>query len=392
MTAKKKKKKPGKPSSKAVSGAASAATEAASDTWSPEPLPPTDEIWTRDLADPGTDLRIAVLGTSVSWGQGLWPKDKACVRCARILMKNGGFTKAAVASYAQSGATLWAASQTQPLEKSPYAQVSTSLATLSPPSSAARNLTHLDGETPSPTPYIWDQAARASVDFRNAGRKPSFVWLDAGANDLGFLDTVLAKDQAACAQYVTSCLNNMTASFTALLTAIWKDPHLGERPIVVTGYYLAASEAGFDHGMSAPGMLDFIVDWASGDTSVPSIKQRVIHNMAAFRNLVQVAWKAVVATLVANGRDVTYVEPAFANDGRNVMFVPGTSALWPRTRPPFDSLHGHRLVESTDRSVWAHLEAKVLTAIAGFAHPNPRGAQLYAEAVAAAVAGKDLRV
>ena len=63
MTAKKKKKKPGKPSSKAVSGAASAATEAASDTWSPEPLPPTDEIWTRDLADPGTDLRIAVLGT-----------------------------------------------------------------------------------------------------------------------------------------------------------------------------------------------------------------------------------------------------------------------------------------------------------------------------------------
>lgn len=356
--------------------------------FTPEPTPPEEPVWTRSLTEFGTDLRIAVLGTSISWGQGLWPKDKAAVRCAKMLMADPGFAKAAVASYAQSGAVLWPAQTSNVLGKTglevhALSQTATQLSSLSPPAEAARNFSSLDGETPRDTPYLWDQAARASVDFKNAGVKPTFIWLDAGANDIGFMTAVIKKDAATCTPYLNACLNNMKASLQALLRAIWHDPHLGGVPMVLTGYYRAVSAIGLKRAHDAPALIDAAMDWVGGDIGLVSTREQVTANMSKFVTCIQQQWRTIVATLAAEHISVQYVEPAFTD--AHVMFAAGTSALWPRAKPPFDSLHGHRRIDSTDGSAFSHLSAAVMTDIAGFAHPNARGAQLYADAVHAAV-------
>lgn len=65
-------------------------------TWNP---------WRGDIAQ--ADFNLLVLGTSISWGQGLDKHEKFAHLVARALKRSRICTKPAIVSFAHSGACIW---------------------------------------------------------------------------------------------------------------------------------------------------------------------------------------------------------------------------------------------------------------------------------------------
>lgn len=188
-------------------------------------------------------MRIAVIGDSILWGQGLDPGDKIAEQVARTLAARPNYGPVEVVSYAHSGADVWLDGESDidlidpipepipPLQGVPSAQ---ERAAMVPSPDAAERARW--GELPADQAYSLVQVDRAAREL--AGRAPDVILLDAGANDVNITNLVLPfKSRTALRKRAWSAGDRLR----------WLLEHthetFPESRLVVTGYYPVLTEA-----------------------------------------------------------------------------------------------------------------------------------------------------
>ena len=191
-------------------------------------------------------FNVVVLGTSISWGQGLNPEEKYAeiLRCNLEAARGESVT---VGNYAHSGAKLWKTPEPGGLVKNLLRDHSPSsiadcaemanraVLQRSPSRQGREDL----GECPAEEPYIWLQALRAVDDF--AERSVDLVTLDAGANDLNFLDAISGKPRSVYFRNQLAKVNHLQGSIARLITALRRERPFRDSRFIITGYYRAFS-------------------------------------------------------------------------------------------------------------------------------------------------------
>lgn len=351
-------------------------------TWNP---------WRADIAQ--ADFNLLVLGTSISWGQGLDRHEKFAHLVARALKRSGLTTRPAIVSFAHSGACIW--------DGPPGGLRNRTLASVAPRSfdealrifrrdfprlaPPTRNRGEGAGECPSRPAHIWLQAAAAANLFQRANRRPDLILLDGGANDFGFMAIVGPPTPG---QILTE-INNVGTAMQRLIEAIAAHPHLGAR-IVVSGYYQAFTSSfalsnlpGATHATRMPAdifRLSPLLPVLTGFIN-PSLIDSWVDKAATFRRAFngEPGWSGgILPAAVRNAGAGVFSDPSFGVD--DGLLSPASKIWGPnRDGDPFDHAMDDRAVFCLPQH--GDMATYEVHARASFGHPNPAGAELYAKAI-----------
>lgn len=338
------------------------------------------------------DFRVLVLGTSISWGQGLDRHEKFAHLVARAFARDGKITRPAIVSYAHSGACIWdapprglARQRLAPHAPSSFADARAASRAARPRlAPGARNSGAGPGECPSRPAHVWLQAASAATLFARARVRPNVVLLDAGANDLGFMSIV---DPNTSPAEIVGPINNLGGSLRNLITAVQNDPWLAA-PIVVSGYYQAFTDS-FDLANLPGGDSGLVVaDSFRCFGLVPMLRGLVTpslisiweRNAAALRRGFngEAGWNGGLLPAEVQGTGARFADPSFGVD--DGLLSPETKIWGPDgSGNPMD----HALDDRFRDCLPNHGDATtyLMHTRASFGHPNPAGAELYARAI-----------
>jgi hypothetical protein len=322
-------------------------------------------------------FRIASLGDSVVWGQGLLEPQKFSMLAADALTAryNGSIAVFATDRCAHSGARIAPSAGDGPDPLAP------------------RLPGDFAGECLSPVPSVTAQVAGWTAGTLAAGQggEIDLVILDGGANDVGIF-TIMnpsASDPALSAAITAACFTGM-GTLLARVRATFPGA-----AIVVTGYYpIVSTESDMRFLFPVVGALGLLAGALLGSVVVPLVpgagpvgfgpletaalyewaRGRLITRSAIFATIANTSLAAAVA---AAGPRVALAIPAFGPT--NAIFAPDPyifgAGLSPGGLVPLDPVAGARVA--------ACLPADPRTTVASIGHPNARGARAYADAIAA---------
>ena len=324
-------------------------------------------------------FRIATFGDSIVWGQGLPPAQRFSMLTADTITtrRNGRIAVFALDHCANSGAIVGLA------------------AGLFPNPVVPRIPTDFSGECPDPTQTIRGQVAAWPSRFRSQLSEIDLVILDGGINDVTVQSILDPRgDDTALARLTTIvCGNDMTVVLSDVLTAF------PSARVVVTGYYpIVSMESNLDFLVPLLSGLGLLAGVVTGVVSgavaaflpIPPVafgplgsaafrawlQGRLVARSTLFATTANTALAAAVAVTksIVPSRALAFAVPGFG--ASNAIFASDTY-LFGSTVPlgPEDPVAGLR--------ARACPPLDVITAMASIGHPNARGAQAYADAIAA---------
>ncbi|MBI1949719.1 MAG: hypothetical protein HYS27_28790 [Deltaproteobacteria bacterium] len=364
-----------------------AADPAAPQGWQPWSARPED-----------ADFRILVLGTSISWGQGLDRAEKFAHLVARAFAKDGKTVRPAIVSYAHSGACIWQApplgldrEALAPHAPSTFAEARDAYRAarprLAPP---RRNDGEGLGECPSRPAHLWLQAAAAARLFERARVRPDLILLDGGANDFGFMSVVAPTTSPAA---IARRIGNLSGSVRNLIRAIEADPWLAA-PLVVSGYYQAFTSSFDLDNLPGGGPGGFlladtfrclgVVPVLSG-LITPALVRLWERNAAVLRRCFngEAGWQGGLLPAEVRQTGARFADPSFGVD--DGLLSPESKIWGPDADGnPID----HAFDDRARFCLPTHQDAQtyLVHTRASFGHPNPAGAELYARAIVRACA------
>jgi hypothetical protein len=315
-------------------------------------------------------FRILVFGDSIMWGQGLEEPNKFHSLVEQAVRQRHGDIGVYKTVRAHSGAKI-AAKLVTPIQRlggTAFQQ-------------------RLNGEVPTDFPLIADQV----LEFENApdaSDDMDLVLLDGGINDVGVpkILSPLTSSAEFRAAIATSCHDNMLALLNEL-TRKFKNAK-----IIVTGYYQIISDrsdlAVLDVFMAAIGFDLALVNGAIvAGIATPFIRDKISGNCALFaseaNNQLQAAVNEANAALGPGATPrVFFADPKFG---------PANAALAPDSflySIHVDSSPDDPISVAGPRAAACEAAGSAQTNVpeckrASMGHPNPRGAQAYANAIMA---------
>lgn len=360
-----------------------------------EPWPSTHDPWHQTAwQDPHkADFRILVLGTSISWGQGLLPEEKYAHLIAREIAVAGKCQRPAIVSYARSGARIWSEPNNglerqrlrdcAPTELDHVIQLRETGDYL--PGVPNRH----NGECPGQQPYIWRQLLDAKEDFERAGVKADLVLVDTGANDVGIMGTLNPLVEA---RNLVLRITQLKGSIYPLLDDIRTAPPFKDAPILHFGYYQAVSEHS-DLAHAGPGNGPVPCDWFLFDAIQKShfdneLFQASVAKSALFRRIFNedlLPEEVSIFERLHNNPRIHLCLPVFKPE-HALLALSGQSRIWgpDRNGAPIDSVIDSRTGQHG--SCRSHpLHTKAVHHRASFGHPNVEGAKSYAASARAAL-------
>jgi hypothetical protein len=322
-------------------------------------------------------FRIASLGDSIVWGQGLLETQKFSMLVADTLTAryNGSIAVFATDRCAHSGARIAPVPGDAPDPRAP------------------RLPGDFTGECPSAVPSITAQVAGWTAGTLAAGQggEIDLVILDGGANDVRIttIMTPWASDPALSAATTAACFTGMGALLTTVLATF------PSAAVVVTGYYpIVSTESDMRLLFPVLGALGLLAAAVVGSAAVPLVpgagpvgfgpletaalydwvRSRLITRSMLFASVANASLASAVA---AAGPRVALAVPAFGPT--NAIFAQDPYVfgvgLSPGGLVPLDPVAGARVA--------ACLPPDPITTVASIGHPNARGARAYADAIAA---------
>lgn len=314
-------------------------------------------------------FRIATFGDSIVWGQGLPPAQRFSMLIADVIKgrRNGRIAVFAVDHCAHSGAVI-------------LAPAGEGLNTAIP-----RLSTDFSGECPNRTASITGQLTAWPVRFGSELTEIDLVILDGGINDVDVTNILdpTGSDAALTALTIASCGTAMTSLLATVLATF------PMAVVVVTGYYPI---------VSAQSNLDFLVPLliGLGLLAVPIafgpleaaifrawLQGRLASRSSTFATVANTALSGAVSTTAATfpARQIALAVPTFG--AANSIFGPDPFVFG--VTPSV----GAEDPVSVPRAA-ACGTASAITNIASIGHPNAKGAQAYADAIAATLPGLGL--
>ncbi len=337
--------------------------------------------WEVDIDEPGTDAVVVSLGTSITWGQGLFYEDKHVTHVCRAVHA-AGFVPV-LAHYAQSGAVLWPAPASKGGLENNVVRSFSSLGQVPHAAAATRRTQWSDGEFPSASPHIWEQARAAATDLTAKKRNADLVLLDLGANDIEFMAAVLGKDpnNGEASQYVFHCCNHLFHSAAHLVRALRANPRFKDAPIVWLGYHRCITDATRYDAFHAHPLAQLLLHFVKIFSLVftPSVLKGFQHNVDAFVNLTNGLAHDVLGTV--NDPLLVFAESGLQRD--NAVFA-AESGSWPNAQMPWDDLYTPRTAAAA-----GDVATVAMAQFNAFFHPNRLGSRLNAASIVAAL--KELR-
>jgi lysophospholipase L1-like esterase len=309
-------------------------------------------------------FRIVVMGDSVMWGQGLREEDKIHSCLAATLQQCSGRGAIQITNLAHSGAIIGIGDNT----------------TLAP----------LPGEVPTSFPTILQQCN----GFNDSPESVDLVLVNGGINDINvrrilhpFVPSEVISDavETHCHQDMKELLDKVTRKFS-------------NATIVVSGYYpiisgatnLFALEASLIGAGVIVGGVWSVVPGAvigGGVTAVVSaaLKDKVVANCRVFVEESSAGlWAAVAEINSARGGQprVRFADPRFQPWNAVLARFPFLYALNPDLSPQ-DPIAGARIAACATAGFDS--VGRAICDRASMGHPNPKGAQAYADAIYAAI-------
>ncbi len=303
-------------------------------------------------------FRMVVLGDSVQWGQGLAEHQKfhSLVQAALAArMGNIGVHKTVLA---HSGAIVGAGG--------------TFLDT--------RTLPPIDGEVPTFYPTIMQQCDA----FQDSPETVNLVLVDGGINDVSVLSLLnpFFRPTALRTRINTYCYEHMKL----LLEKITDDNKFASATVVVTGYFPIVTED-TDIRLLEAKLIAFGVELAvpADGWAMSRLKANLVNLSRIFVEESRAKLRAAVDETNAaleGGPRIYFADPGFSRQNAVLASDPWLWGINPDHSPQDDLVAGSRRVAcnlNRARTVFEVCEA------ASIGHPNPRGAQEYAEAIIAAI-------
>ncbi len=290
-------------------------------------------------------MSLVVLGTSISFGQGLRTADKFSTLVGREL-------QLPVRSYAHSGATLW-----DPRGESYPLSAQEAYGRLDLRSALAAKVNPADGERPSSQPFLWGQLRAAWHEQR-----PDVVLVDVGANDVDFIKQIVTPDRRASevADEIDGRLKRPTEMF---LRAVLES--FPAATVVVTSYYEAFT--------SSSELYKTDLGWFLGSLFGACVPRTAITNSTAFKVAFDRLISGACDRIDDNRLRFAPVDFGFDNGlftGRSMLWEPGHAGA-----PTDDAAEGRRMLARggmVDREICLR---------ASIGHPNVQGARRYADAI-----------
>jgi hypothetical protein len=317
-------------------------------------------------------FRIASLGDSIVWGQGLLESEKFTTLVANAIsaQRSGSIAVFSTDRCAHSGARIMPAAGD------------------APDPSAPRVPGDFRGECPSPVPSITAQVAGwlSGTFTAGQGAEIDLVIIDGGINDARVFTIInpTLSDPALSAATTTACFTSMSALLSTVLTTF------PSAAVVVTGYYPIVTEES-DIGFLLPllGVLGLLAGVAvplvvgAGPIGFGPIETAAFYAWVRGRLITRsrifatVANNSLATAVAAAGPRVALAVPAFGP--ANGVFAPETflfgAGLSVAGPVPSDAVASARIAGC--------LPVDPTTTVASIGHPNPRGAQAYADAIIA---------
>ncbi len=333
-------------------------------------------------------FRMAVIGTSISWGQGL-DRDETFARLLASDIARLRNEAVNLESYAHSGARIWRGDlAARPLVRDAPRSFAHCLElaramTPAPQWPGSTPWREWVGECPDGEPYLWLQALECAHDHGDAGNELDLVVLDAGANDVDFMKAINPT-----ADFHTPT-RNLSGALAPLLCALRRERACARAPILVAGYYRAFSpRSSISYAPTNAGM-----DWF-WHGALGAIDHAMLGTLAArcddwttrMHNLIRTDVAAANAH-IGGAPFAHFVNPSF----------PHGAAMWTAEEGVWgpDSAGGPR-DHATQRRVGPTGVCPQRTSStadrfscerASFGHPTPRGARLYRDALLGACGG-----
>lgn len=304
-------------------------------------------------------FKMLVLGDSVTWGQGLLEEQKFSTLVGVAIASQPGVEGVETTVLAHSGAIIGL---------HPYDPTS---------------LPPLDGEVPSSYPTIVQQAAA----FSDPPAEIDLILLDGGINDVGpfhILDPLISTDDISdlaehyCHLAMRQLLQTMTGTQPNPLLVT---PVFANAKIIVSGYYQIFSEQSDEFLLAA---YLFVMGLLEGTFFADAAElQRVIENCLTFAE--QANLKLQQAVDEANAALGGPARIFFANPG----FGPANAIAAPDSfifaiNPPLYPADDPSVAEQRALACAAAGSTRTnipLCLLASAGHPNPSGAQAYADAI-----------
>jgi hypothetical protein len=324
-------------------------------------------------------LRIAVLGTSIAWGQGL-DRDKTFAAQLQQQLKAARGDDVILELYAHSGARLWRGDLARaplkldaPVDAADCLQRAAALhpAPQWPGSTQWRDFV---GECPADEPYIWLQFIEASHDHSDPGRAADVVIVDIGANDVGALSSL---EPGSGYQQLT---RNLSGSIDPLLRAIHADAAFAKAAVLVVGYYEIISADSSSSRVPPGGSLSWFFPGLAGpldDDCFAKMGAQSVDWVARMHNVL----KADIHSANASSTKpfAYFVDPQIPASGalfgsKQVLFGPDKNGN------AHDQARQHRVGAGgcCEQRAVSSFE-KFFCQRASFGHPDVDGAKLYAD-------------
>jgi hypothetical protein len=298
--------------------------------------PPVTRPVTRPVTPP---LRVAVVGDSIGWGQGLADHHKYARLVSDWLGQRTG-RAVSVDMYAHSGATL-----TGPC--APVLPV---------------------GEVPSSTPSVGCQLTAAAA----AGHGYDLVLLSGCINDVSVQNLILGTTPVRKAVRATCAAPLKAAVRTALALP-------GHPKVVVTGYYQMVSEKTSKQAFAAA-LAAGLGTGTSPGTGTGATAEAVWRNAVRRTGEFDAAFDEIAEAAVSRTEgSATFVSPDYARG--DALFAPHT-LLWTGTN---DEVLLQRGQVCDSPALGLPTATKQLCKLASIGHPNVKGAARYATGIESAI-------
>lgn len=331
-------------------------------------------------------MKVAILGDSVTWGQGLHNYQKLHTLALQEIATTLGMNAKdfLVDQRAHSGAVIAKTATVQPLDQA----------------------VTLWQEVPFSAPTIWQQVPNA------ADLEVKLVILDGGINDVNFINIVSPNTEKKaldpeikryCYQGMLDLLTKVRRSYpNAIIIVTGYYPILSEKtPTILLALIVSLLSAG---GLALFGTTSPVLPAAVGIASLSTIN-RVTNTVRYFANR-QLYWlRRAVMEKQSNdqtrGPGILFAHPAFS--ANNALGAPNQFLFSPQIRGNIQDIWNHFIVNPLD--ILAYVDPtdpmasqretacawlgqnfsamdKAKCALAGVGHPNQAGAQRYADVIA----------
>jgi hypothetical protein len=327
-------------------------------------------------------LRIATLGTSITWGQGL-NRDETFASLLRAHLEDVTGQAVTLESYAHSGAKLW------------RGDLSRGALALAAPKDAGDCLTKARamqpapqwpgseawrewlGECPDEEPYLWLQLMEAAHDFADPGDAVDLVVVDVGVNDVDIITSLEPGSD------YRRRIQNLRGAIAPFLSAIHASPPFAKAHVLVPGYYPVFSSDSSAANVPPGGTLAWLLDGVDvklTDAALADLAKQGADWVATMHACLQ---EEIGAANVGSreGTFAYFVDP----------LIPATGALFASKQLLWGpDGNGNAVDHARERRAGAHgcceqratgTIDKLLCERASFGHPGPDAAVLYAEAL-----------